>query len=181
MQPQSSKKPYEYTPLQSGQIRLLKLDPASTPSDIRCSIVHCDGKGPFEPVSAEVHYCGRDTLPGPSAPRDERQVQSRSGYCALSYCWGDPKPVADISLNGQSIGVAQNLFEFLSMVALCLQDGKRPMNDHIDGETYYWIDALCIYFNRYRTEYRGNSRLGPLFSEGFRCRIIPAPHRLCQI
>jgi hypothetical protein len=30
------------------------------------------------------------------------------------------------------------------MVALCLQDGHRPMNDHIDAETYYWIDALCI-------------------------------------
>jgi hypothetical protein len=80
---------------------------------------------------------------------------------------GDPKPVANISLNGQSIGVAKTLFEFLSIVALCLQDRNRRMNDHIDGENYYWIDALCIYVYRHRKKTLRNLRFGPLFSEGF--------------
>ena len=30
-----------------------------------------------------------------------------------------------------------------------------------------WIDALCLYFDRYQTEYLRNLRFGPLFSEGF--------------
>ena len=36
------------------------------------------------------------------------------------------------------------------------------------GIDYLWIDSLCIYLDRHRTKYRGNLRLGPLFSEGFR-------------
>jgi hypothetical protein len=148
IRPQSLNERYECKPLRPGQIRLLRLDPASTPSDIHCSIDHYDGKKPFEPASVDVPDYGGDTLLelGVLSSRQEqrrRRVQHRGGYCALSYCWGDSKPVADISLNGQSIGVAKNLFGFLSMVALRLQDGKRPMNDHIDGEAYYWIDALC--------------------------------------
>jgi hypothetical protein len=143
IEPQSLKIRYEYKPLRPGQIRLLKVDPAGTPSNIRCSIDHYDREKPFELVSDIIHDYGGDTPPG-HVPRQERRVQRRGGYYALSYTWGDSKPVADISLNGRSIGVAQNLFDFLSMVALCLQDGKRPMNGHIGSETYYWIDALCI-------------------------------------
>ena len=33
---------------------------------------------------------------------------------------------------------------------------------------YLWIDALCLYVSRYRTKYRRNLRLGPLFSKGLR-------------
>lgn len=138
-----SKGRFEYSPLGPGQIRLLKLDPAGTPSYIPCSIDRYDGDTLFAPAPALVDG---DTLLRPSDhnPRHERQAQCPGGYSALSYTWGDPTPVADISPNGRSIGVAQNLFDFLSMAALCLQDGTRPMNDHFHGETYYCIHALCI-------------------------------------
>lgn len=145
-QSQSSKKRFVYSPLLPGQIRLLRVDPESTPSDIRCSIDHYNRERTFGRASADVCYCGSDAIPDTADPypRHKLHAQCYGGYCALSYHWGDPTPIADISLNGQLIGVAQNLFDFLSMVALCLQDGERLMNDHIDGETYYWIDALCI-------------------------------------
>ena len=36
-----------------------------------------------------------------------------------------------------------------------------------DPSRILWIDAICIYFDRYQTKYRRNLRFGSLFSEGF--------------
>jgi hypothetical protein len=56
---------------------------------------------------------------------------------------------------------------------------KRKKND----EKYLRIgvDAICTYFDRYRTEYRGNLRLGPLFSEGFRFALVGSIYRFLFI
>ena len=80
-------------------------------------------------------------------------------YEALSYAWGDPTPTHAITLQTgdrvTQIGVTKNLW-----------DALRQFRD-IDKSVTLWIDALCLYLDRHRMNYRGNLRLGPLFSVGF--------------
>jgi Heterokaryon incompatibility protein (HET) len=35
-----------------------------------------------------------------------------------------------------------------------------------------WVDAICLCLDQYQTKYRGNLRLGPLVSEGFRFALF---------
>ncbi len=48
-----------------------------------------------------------------------------------------------------------------------LQEALRYLR-HDWLERDLWVDAVCLYLDRYRTKYRGNLRLGSLFSKGFR-------------
>ncbi|EME83699.1 uncharacterized protein MYCFIDRAFT_46297, partial [Pseudocercospora fijiensis CIRAD86] len=57
-------------------------------------------------------------------------------YIALSYCWGDPKPVVDITVDNQRLGVAQNLGKFL-------QSWLTTANE-VHRAKCLWIDAVCI-------------------------------------
>lgn len=56
-----------------------------------------------------------------------------TGYCALSYTWGDPKNRKEIRLNGQKFQVNANLPEALKALA-----------SHIDNPLAIWADAICI-------------------------------------
>jgi hypothetical protein len=76
-------------------------------------------------------------------------------YRALSYMWGDQAVKAEILLNGVQFYVGQNLW-----------DALHYLRNH-PNRTPLWVDAICIYFDRYETEYHKNLRFGPLFSKGF--------------
>ena len=76
-------------------------------------------------------------------------------YEALSYAWGDPNVRKLILLDREPFPVTLNLEAALRALRLSGQ-----VANHL-------IDALCLYLDRYRTKYRGNLVLGPLFSEGF--------------
>jgi hypothetical protein len=87
------------------------------------------------------------------------------GYWGLSYMGqslpSHPSPSSpptqhEILCDGKSYLVRSNLYDFLKKF-----NGARSC---------FWIDAICLYPGRYKTEYLGSLRLGPLFSEGFRLR-----------
>ena len=80
--------PFRYDPLEPDHIRLFEILPESTPEDIRCVMHH------------ELQPNILDHEPG-------------TDYAALSYCWGDPTPVATITLNGHVFPVARNLLDWL--------------------------------------------------------------------
>ncbi|TKA71754.1 hypothetical protein B0A55_08580 [Friedmanniomyces simplex] len=94
---------FEHQHLEPDTIRLFRLDADSTPGDMHLTIQH------------HPDYADGDV-----------------NYVALSYCWGDPTPVADVRLNGQALGIAQNLLDCLKVQHDCSRD------------TWYWVDAICI-------------------------------------
>lgn len=62
----------------------------------------------------------------------EHDLDSRVGFEALSYSWGDPTPKHMITCNGKDIRIAGNLHDALQQFQ---QDGGHPL---------LWADALCI-------------------------------------
>lgn len=94
---------FEYQPLQPDMIRLFHLAEDSTSENISLDIQH------------QPDYAG-----------------GQVSYIALSYCWGDPTPVADISLNGRALGIARNLLDWLKV-----QHG-------VVRDAWYWADAISI-------------------------------------
>jgi hypothetical protein len=83
--------------------------------------------------------------------------RAKNTFDALSYEWGPPgSPREDIRLQGQIISIGENLWYALH----CL----RLETSLIE----LWIDALCLYVDRYQRKYHRNLRFRPLFSEGFR-------------
>ena len=105
---------YNYTALEPGYIRLLHILPESTADNIQCKIEH------FKP-----------------------DIEKRNRFAALSYCWGNPTPVATITIDGRPLGVAQNLLDFLRNRFLhgehMLSHGSDVLKDR-----GLWIDAICI-------------------------------------
>jgi hypothetical protein len=77
-------------------------------------------------------------------------------YQALSYAWGDPTQEGTIIVNDRPFAVARNLLE----ASQSLRHGQALVT--------LWIDAICLYVDRYQRKYHRNLRFGPLFSEGFR-------------
>jgi hypothetical protein len=86
-------------------------------------------------------------------------------YEALSYEWGiATNRIFTVVINEEEVTVRENLWWALWYLRAD------------EGERVIWVDALCIYVDRYRTKYRGKLRLGPLFSEGFRFALVGSIH-----
>lgn len=94
-------------------MRVLEILDESTPSDIRCRLT---------------------TRQIPEGP------QSGSGFKALSYCWGDPTPIAQININGSLFGVARGLLTFLQ----CEIEWPKGQFPRTEDGLHIWIDAICI-------------------------------------
>lgn len=77
----------------------------------------------LSPTSAAMH-----NVPRNSAPK----------YVALSYAWGDPRPVAPYTVNGQRILIPKSLSLALKQVFTYLRRQRDV------GEIYLWADAICI-------------------------------------
>jgi hypothetical protein len=76
-------------------------------------------------------------------------------YEALSYFWGSDPADRPISLNNSHFLIKSNLEEVLRRL-------NKEQTDRV-----LWIDAICIYQDRYRTKCCRNLRFEPLFCEGF--------------
>ena len=75
-------------------------------------------------------------------------------YEALSYTWGDERSLKPIAIHGQKrrvVHVTENL-------EAALRQLRKPK-----GQRILWIDAICIYVDRYQREYHRNLRFGPVF------------------
>jgi len=75
---------------------------------------------------------------------------------ALSYVWGSSDNPVDIVCDNEVASVTRNL------------SGALIRLRYVDKSRRVWIDALCLYVDRYQRKYHGNLRFGPLISEGFR-------------
>ena len=100
-------------------------------------------------------------------------------YEALSYTWDTDLREEDgegltrlIDLNGNLVRIGQNIYDFL----------VRLQQPHVDRVV--WVDALCIYLDRFRTKCCRNLWFEPLFCDGvgfahLACRIgkfLPSSH-----
>jgi hypothetical protein len=77
-------------------------------------------------------------------------------YEALSYVWGQSDETSTIQLENDTFVVTPNLHSALRHL-------RRKDEDQL-----LWIDAICLYVDRYQRNYHRNLRFRPLFSEGFR-------------
>ncbi|OCL07607.1 HET-domain-containing protein, partial [Glonium stellatum] len=84
-------------------------------------------------------------------------------YEALSYCWGDPKKVAQISVNGEPFHVGKNLFSALGV--LCHPDTTRTI----------WIDAICINQNDRKEKGHQVEMMREIYSRSIRAIVWLGP------
>jgi hypothetical protein len=116
---------------------------------------------------------------------DDEKVQ----YRALSYCWGDNANTHTIYINGKRSDVTANLYSALlrlrtnyfcccKLVCSCARSSQHPetLDVHFTSPPPPWIDALCLYFDRYRIEYIRNLRFEPLVFRG----VSPCASRFNQ-
>lgn len=108
---------YQYTQLQSGEFRLLKLSP---------------GDGNTELVGALEIY----TLYPLAYPPENNRSPDPKPYDALSYTWEDDEIGHSIGLLRESIAYPVPIRPNLKAALLQLRDPKEPR--------YLWVDALCI-------------------------------------
>lgn len=97
--------PFQYQPLDASrhEIRLLKLSYRTEWSNL---------------VEGEIQTFSLDDKPD---------------YVAVSYAWGDPRPVQPVVVNKRVVWVPENLHQLLSNM------------QYVFGlEVWFWIDALCI-------------------------------------
>jgi hypothetical protein len=71
-------------------------------------------------------------------------------YTALSYVWGDETKTRTTFINGHEVAVTQNLEEALRAFRL---------QSEFQSGFKIWVDAICLYVDRYRTKYRRNLSL----------------------
>lgn len=81
-------------------------------------------------------------------------LDERPSFEALSYTWGDPAEKRPIQCGNGSLYVTVNLYSTLRHL------------QYMYRNRVLWAVAVCLYFDRYRTEYVRNLSFGPLFSEG---------------
>jgi hypothetical protein len=116
---------------------------------------------------------------------DDEKVQ----YRALSYFWGANTKTHTIYINGKRSDVTANLYSALlrlrtnyfcccKLVCSCARSSQHPetLDEHFTSPQPPWIDALCLYFDRYRIEYLRNLRFGPLVFRG----VSPCASRFNQ-
>jgi hypothetical protein len=71
------------------------------------------------------------------------QSNKTPDYRALSYTWGAPNPVQNITVNNQSFLVRQNLYDFLKAFRTRLYR-FRDCGDYGKEVQWLWIDQMCI-------------------------------------
>ncbi|KAJ4176083.1 hypothetical protein NW755_014618 [Fusarium falciforme] len=94
---------------------------------------------PYEPLSQHID-CTRLVRIEPATTDDdpiicslfEVEFREKPKFYALSYMWGDGPAQCNITLNGVTFSVRQNL-----------GDALRYLRTHA-ADTSYWIDAICI-------------------------------------
>jgi hypothetical protein len=179
----------QYKPLDASrnEIRVLSFEPPSTPDDLSSRLDHILGLG-LSPLRLTLEHVSLDdfkpeyTTFRTALPAQGSRSQVEHAWCeqfdfelgstssdvfrtiarftwgdytAISYMWGSPEDTKTITINGMPVTVGENLAAALD----CL---RSSLVDKV------WIDAVCIYLDRYGMKYPRNLCFGPLFSEGFR-------------
>jgi hypothetical protein len=111
-------------PLDIPSIRLIEVLPLGEDGEIRCTMWHVTLENPLshEPLLS-------DPVAGP--------------YACLSYVWGPPDPLCQITVNGRPFKVRTNLWKFLRTMSSLRATGTYA-NDCKRWYNSLWIDAICI-------------------------------------
>src|SRR5450432_2440442 len=122
----------------SQEIRLVHLEPGEDDGEIYCSM-------------------------------DYKSVQDPSlRYEALSYTWGDPKSTLDITVQGQTIPVTEDLWWALKY--LRLPNAVRVI----------WVDAICINQRDIEERRKQVSLMRRIYSSAFRVLVWLGREMTCR-
>ncbi|KAI1619377.1 heterokaryon incompatibility protein-domain-containing protein [Exophiala viscosa] len=102
---------YRYLKLKPGNIRLLTLLPGTSDAPGTCTVTH-------ESFRPSQHLAEKALV--------------RPKYCALSYVWGSPSPQRWIEVEGQTLYIRDNLWQFL-----------RRLRQQTSSRTL-WVDAVAM-------------------------------------
>ena len=147
--------PYQYSPLQKdrNEFRLVRLQPGPEIAEIKIEIFHAARTATYEALSYAWGDPERTEFAIVCASTEKIQTSPLSKLAAYL------KPSArnnEPSVPLTTIGLTHNL-------AVALRHLRYRRFSRV-----LWIDAICIYADRYQRKYYRNLRFGPLFSEGFR-------------
>src|SRR5437762_98696 len=82
-------------------------------------------------------------------------------YIALSYCWGSTKNQQEILIDGFSIRIRENLWDYLN-----------TMRNIPDMQNYgFWIDALCIDQRDLKERSRQVKDMGSVYRRASRVQV----------
>ena len=108
-------------------------------------------------------WAGQQGLAG--CKKDYRLIKHRSGQTLES-----PKDNPGSKILSLSVSLNMKRQELQNLWESCVT--REVKSRVVTGSRFFWNDAICFYLDRYRTKFRGNLRLRPLFSEGFRFYAI---------
>lgn len=114
-------------------IRVMHILPDSTPSDIRCILEHRKYVESKDERREKRREGILKEVIQESESKEGEDEENLYDYAALSYCWDDPTPITDITVDGRPFRVAQNLLDFL-----------KEATRHLKLPRSWWIDAICI-------------------------------------
>jgi hypothetical protein len=112
---------------------------------------------------------------------DHVSLDSQPQYIALSYVWGDGGSKSErILLNGKAFGITQSLHDALEYLrspgAAKVRGSQNATGPLVSPVGRIWVDAICIYQDRYRSKCCRNLRFKPQFCEG-----VGFTHLACRI
>ncbi|KAH7629686.1 hypothetical protein B0T09DRAFT_264210 [Sordaria sp. MPI-SDFR-AT-0083] len=114
--------PSTHNPLQTNEIRLVTLHPGSSEELIRCTLEHID------------------------------LDKACNDYIALSYTWGDPTQIEDISLNGHTYPVILSLRSALSYLRR-KDEARRFWTDSSHARFFAFAAEVHIWLGDYGPDY----------------------------
>ena len=105
--------------------------------------------------------CQLRYVPWDSAPR----------YFALSYAWGDPKPVATYIVDGKKILISKSLSAALARIYTYYQN-ERLYNINENGyRLHVWADAICIDQSNNEEKASQVSLMGEIYKQANRVMV----------
>lgn len=110
---------------------------------------------------------GYDVLQAQFVSADLEHLSTR--YEALSYTWGSPKRSNPLLIKSET----QDGWKTSKLlITKNLPRAPKALRYEHFSRTL-WVDAVCIYLDRYRTKYCRNLTFAPLICEGFGFCIYP--------
>jgi hypothetical protein len=126
---------FEYQPLQTGEIRLIRIKKAPNAKDFPMARGEKSATGPlYAPIECEIAAYSLTNYPS---------------FTALSYTWETGESKRDITLNGSSISILPNLNRFLRHARddlnLYPTGSQTPRREPEVGEITYFLplEELC--------------------------------------
>jgi Heterokaryon incompatibility protein (HET) len=110
---------------------------------------------PFDPQKTQVRLLKIESINPGGLIRCQIKIVSLDNappFQALSYPWGNGSGYRNISRECSLYRVTENL-------AAALRQLSQPGS----GVPLIWINAICLYLDRYRTKYCGNLGHRPIF------------------